>query len=117
EADTLDALLGCLTAGLQQSYRLEASTLVVADPDHEIRRLLSSQGSAGFPAGSVLFVDSVHGVAPAMGAGRRPWLGKFSRADHALLFPVAGDLQSVALLPLTRQERLIGSLNFGSRQR
>jgi two-component system, cell cycle response regulator len=117
EADTLDALLERLTAGLRTSYRLEASTLVVADPDHEIRRLLSSQGASALRPGSVLFVDSVHGVAPAVAASRRPWLGKFSRADHALLFPTADDLQSVALLPLTRQERLIGSLNFGSRGR
>ncbi len=28
--------------------------------------------------GSVLFVDSVHGLAPASPPGRRPWLGKFS---------------------------------------
>jgi diguanylate cyclase (GGDEF)-like protein len=116
EADTLDALLESLTTGLRTSYRLDASTLVVADPDHEVRRLLSSQGVAA-PHGSVLFVDSVHGVAPAVAAGRRPWLGKFSRADHALLLPAAEQIQSVALLPLTRQERLIGSLNFGSRER
>jgi diguanylate cyclase (GGDEF)-like protein len=59
----------------------------------------------------------VHGVAPALAAGRRPWLGKFSRAEHALLFPTPEALESVALLPLTRQDRLIGCLNFGSRER
>jgi diguanylate cyclase (GGDEF)-like protein len=37
--------------------------------------------------------------------------------DHALLFPAAQALESVALLPLWRQERLIGCLNFGSRER
>ena len=39
------------------------------------------------------------------------------RADHTLLFPGPQALESVALLPLTRQERLIGCLNFGSRER
>jgi diguanylate cyclase (GGDEF)-like protein len=116
EADTLDALLERLTTGLRSSYRLEAATLVVADLDHEIRRLLSSGAPLAEPS-SVLFVDAVHGVAPAVAAGRRPWLGKFNRADHSLLFPAAKDLESVALLPLLRQERLIGCLNFGSRQR
>jgi diguanylate cyclase (GGDEF)-like protein len=115
EAGTLHDLLERLTIGLRSSYRLEAATLVVADHDHEIRRLLTSQGAA--EQSSVLFVDSVHGVAPLVAAGRRPWLGKFSRSDHALLFPVTPELASVALLPLTRQERLIGCLNFGSRQR
>lgn len=117
EAETLGALLERLTSGLCSSYRLEASTVVIADPDHEIRRLLLPQGRPSTPQGSVLFVDSVHGVAPAIAAGRRPWLGAFSRADHALLFPALEGLESVALLPLTRQERLIGCLNFGSRER
>jgi diguanylate cyclase (GGDEF)-like protein len=116
EADTLDALLERLTAGLRSSYRLEAATLVIADPDHEIRRLLAPHGGP-MSQGDVVFVDSVHGVAPAVAAGRRPWLGKFNRADHALLFPKPAALESVALLPLTRQERLIGCLNFGSRER
>lgn len=115
EADTLDSLLQRLTTGLRSSYRLEVATLVVADPDHEVRRLMAPQGAPD-SHGNVLFVDSVHGVAPAIGAGRRPWLGKFNRADHALLFPAAGALETVALLPLTRQERLIGCLNFGSRE-
>ena len=46
--------------------------------------------------------------------GHRPWLGKFTRADHAPLFPGGARLQSVALLPLTREDRVIGSLNLGS---
>ena len=33
------------------------------------------------------------------------------------MFPTPDALESVALLPLTRQERLIGCLNFGSRER
>jgi two-component system, cell cycle response regulator len=117
EADTLDSLFERLTAGMRASYRLEAATLVVADPDHDIRRLLSPQSSPVGHYGDVLFVNSVHGVAPAVAAGRRPWLGNFSRADHTLLFPGPQALESVALLPLTRQERLIGCLNFGSRER
>ena len=72
EADTLDALLERLTVGLRSSYRLEASTLVIADPDHEIRRLLAPQGRPMSPGG-VVFVDSVHGVAPAVAAGRDSW--------------------------------------------
>jgi diguanylate cyclase (GGDEF)-like protein len=34
--------------------------------------------------------------------------------DHQLLFPGASGLRSVALIPLRRQDRLQGSLNFGS---
>jgi diguanylate cyclase (GGDEF)-like protein len=117
EAETLDALLERLTAGMRASYRLEAATLVIADPEHEIRRLLAPPGRHGGSHADVMFVDSVHGVAPAVAAGRRPWLGRFNVTDHTLLFPRPDRLESVALLPLTRQERLIGCLNFGSRER
>jgi two-component system, cell cycle response regulator len=79
-----------------------------------VRHLLMVQGQALTQFPQVLFVDSMHALAPQLAAGRRPWLGKFKRSDHDLLFPANAQLQSVALLPLTRQERLVGSLNMGS---
>jgi diguanylate cyclase (GGDEF)-like protein len=100
---------------MRASYRLEAATLVIGDPDHEIRRLLA--GQARGQRSDVVFVDSVQGVAPSVAAGRRPWLGRFNAAEHTLLFSAPDGLASVALLPLTREERLIGCLNFGSRER
>jgi two-component system, cell cycle response regulator len=114
EADTLGSLFEQLTTGLRTSYRLASVTLVLADSDHEIRHLLMVQGQppAQFPA--VLFVDAMHGLAPQIAPGRRPWLGKFARSEHALLFPADAQIESVALLPLARQDRLIGSLNLGS---
>lgn len=114
EADTLGVLFERLTTGLKTSYRLAAVTLVLADPDHEIRHLLKVDGQPPAEFAAVLFVDSVHALAPQLAPGRRPWLGKFMRSDHALLFPPDVQLQSVALLPLTRQDRIIGSLNLGS---
>jgi diguanylate cyclase (GGDEF)-like protein len=114
EADTLGVLLERLTHGMQQGYRLSAATLVLADPHHEIRHLLMAQGEQPKQRTAVLFVDSVHALAPQLAAGRRPWLGPFARSDHELLFPGEVQVRSVALLPLTRQGRIIGSLNMGS---
>jgi diguanylate cyclase (GGDEF)-like protein len=115
EADGLASLIDRLTRGLTDSYRLDAVTLVLADPDHDVRQLLSTQGRPAATFAGVAFVDSLHGLAAAVAPGRRPWLGTFNRADHGLLFggtPPA----SVALLPLTRQDKLIGCLGFGSRE-
>ncbi len=114
EAETLGDLLERLTTGLRDSYKLAAVTLVLADPDHEVRHLLMVQGQkpAQYPA--VLFVDSAHAIAPQLATSRRPWLGPFSRSDHGLLFPSDAHLKSVGLLPLTRQDRMIGSLYMGS---
>ncbi len=117
ETDSLPALLERLTSGLRDSYRLTAVSLVLADPEHEIRHLLMAQGHSPTEFSRVLFVDSAHALAPQLAAGRPPWLGVFHPADHALLFPAELALGSVALLPLTRQERIIGSLNFGSSER
>jgi two-component system cell cycle response regulator len=117
EADGLGALFSRLTTGLRDSYRLATATLVVADPDHEIQRLLTAQDPASAAIDNVLFVDTVHGLAPQLAAGRAPWLGRYNVADHGLLFQPRPALESVALLPLTRQDRLIGSLNFGSEER
>lgn len=114
EAETLGALLERLTAGLRESYKLAVVTLVLADPDHEIRHLLMVQGHKPSQYPAVLFVDAAQALAPQLATSRRPWLGPFSRSDHALLFPGDAQPKSVGLLPLMRQDRLIGSLNLGS---
>ena len=116
EADSLGTLFERLTGGLRASYRLASVTLALADPDHEIRHLLMVQGQPAPEYEGVLFVDSVSALAPQLAASRRPWLGKFDVSVHGLLFPAGTRVQSVALLPLTRQERVIGSLNLGSEQ-
>jgi diguanylate cyclase (GGDEF)-like protein len=115
EAESLGKLLERLTQGLRESYRLDSVTLILADPDHDIRQLLVTQGSPPAELTGVSFVESLHALAPGIAAGRRPWLGAYDRADHALLLPSVA-LSSVALLPLARQDRLIGCLCFGSRE-
>jgi diguanylate cyclase (GGDEF)-like protein len=114
EADSLDTLFERLTTGLRASYRLAAVTLVLVDPEHEVRHLLIARGQRAGEHEGVLFVDSVNALVPQLAAGQRPWLGKFSRAEHAPLFPANARLQSVALLPLTREGHIIGSINLGS---
>ena len=113
EAGSLGDLIERLTDGLRASYRLAATTLVLADPEQELRHLLRAQGHALDRHPDVLFVDSAHALAPRLAAGQ-PWLGEFSRADHELLFPANVRLRAVALLPLVREQRLIGSINLGS---
>lgn len=116
-AESLPELLHRLVGGLEASYELDRVTLLVADPQHELRHLLMDSGHRVDEFPDVVFVDAVHGAAPQIAGQRRPWLGPYRPADHQLVFPGGGSeqLSSVALLPLFRQDRLIGSLNFGSR--
>jgi two-component system, cell cycle response regulator len=114
DADDLPALLAELTEGLRRSYRLLAATLALVDPHHDIRHLLDSRGEAPAVIRHVTFVDGVDDVAPQLPGRVRPWLGTYLAADHAALFPGVPNVASVALLPLMRHGRAVGSLHFGS---
>jgi diguanylate cyclase (GGDEF)-like protein len=114
-ADSLAQLLRAMVEGLRESYGLDALSVVLLDPQHEIRHLLSGGGDRPEEFSQVLFVDSLVGLAPQLSGLHKPWLGPFVGADHHLLFAAAADLQSVALIPLPRKDRATGALCFGSR--
>lgn len=114
QANGLDALLHELLDGLKVSYGLQYVSVVLCDPDHDIRHLMLA---AGVPAESyqcLLMVDSLLGLTPQYVALRSPWLGAYSACDHQLIFPGAGQLASIALIPLMHRNQLIGSINLGS---
>jgi len=113
EAESLPVLLSRLTRGLKDSYQLEAMSLVLTDPEHEIRHLLMAAGKKPDDYPEVQFVDTTYSQAPHLANARRPWLGAYRGADHQLLFPGTTPA-SIALVPLARQDRLIGCLCFGS---
>ena len=114
QADTLPALLDQLAMGLKSSFHLDAVTVILCDPSHEIRHLLLAADRRPDEFARVMFVDALFGIAPQLANLRRPWLGQFLPADHQLLFPSGADLGSIALLPLVWRQELVGSLNLGS---
>jgi diguanylate cyclase (GGDEF)-like protein len=113
-AGTIAALLERLIHGLKSSYQLDAVSLVLNDPQHEIRHLLSGDGFLLESLEEVRFVDALVTLAPQLAALERPWLGPYSKADHELLMPRAAGLASIALIPLLRGEQLDGLLVFAS---
>lgn len=114
KAENLPQLFDAICKGLKASYSLEHVTLLLWDPQHEIRHLLIADhlNAEDFP--QVIFTDSVVELAPQFVSFHKPWLGPYMGCDHQLLFTGATNLKSVALIPLRRQDRLQGSLNFGS---
>lgn len=113
-ADDLESLLHELIGGLQRSYGLEMVTVVLCDPDHDVRHLLLAAGTPAESFDGLIMVESLTGLAPQYIALRHPWLGAFAACDHQLIFPQSQGLASVAMIPLTRQRKLIGSINLGS---
>jgi diguanylate cyclase (GGDEF)-like protein len=113
-AETLPELFAAVTSGLGASFALDAVSLVLEDPNHEIRHLLIGAGHPLEEFPDVLIVDSLAALAPQLGSLYRPWLGAYVRPDHELLFPRRRGLASLALVPLGRQGRATGMLCFAS---
>src|SRR5215468_3695777 len=113
-AGSLAQLFERLIVGLRTSYQLDEVALILHDPQHEIRHLLSGDGGAAEPPG-VCFVDALVSVAPQLASLERPWLGRYRKADHELLVPgITAPPGSLALIPLRRNEPLDGVLVFSS---
>jgi diguanylate cyclase (GGDEF)-like protein len=113
-AGSLAQLLERLIHGLRNSYQLDAVTLILHDPNHEIRHLLAGDGFLLEELAEVQFVDVLVTIAPRLGNLERPWLGPFRMADHELLLPKSRQNGSLALIPLRRSGQLDGLLVFSS---
>jgi diguanylate cyclase (GGDEF)-like protein len=111
-ADSLAQLLRAMVDGLRESYALDDVSVVLLDPQHEVRHLLLAGGDRPDEFKQIFFVDSLIGLAPQLAALHKPWLGPFVGADHHLLFPGATNLKSAALVPLPRKDRATGALCF-----
>lgn len=114
KAENLPQLFEAICEGLRQSYGLDAVTLLLLDPQHEIRHLLIAEQLRVEDFPRVIFTDSLADMAPQFGSFQRPWLGRYMGSDHQRLFGGAEGVKSIALIPLRRHDKLQGSLNFGS---
>ena len=112
--ESLPDLFDRLVGFLGDSFGLAAVTVVLLDPHHELRHLLMGEGRGDADVPGVMFVDGLEEISPLLSTLRAPLLGPFLGDEHARLFPNAQALGSIALLPLRREGRAIGSLNFGA---
>jgi two-component system, cell cycle response regulator len=113
-ADSLPQLFERLIHGLRTSYQLDEVALILHDPQHEIRHLLSGDTATIAEPPGVCFVDALITIAPQLVSLDRPWLGPYSKADHELLVPGLAPPGSLALIPLRRHDQLDGVLVFSS---
>jgi diguanylate cyclase (GGDEF)-like protein len=113
-APNLSLLFERLIVGLRTSYGLDEVALILHDPQHEIRHLLSGDAANPIEPPGVCFVDALVTVAPQLANLDRPWLGPYRKADHELLVPGLAPPGSLALIPLRRSDQLDGVLVFSS---
>ena len=105
----LGELLDTLFNDYPQRFDLDAVTLRLVDPEHEIRRILTELER--LPEPRLLFVDM------PLPADTAPWLGPLTAAEAQEHFPGLPPPASAALLPLRRQRRCLGQLAIGSGRR
>lgn len=117
-AATFPELIGTIFRTLPVVSELDGVTLSLVDEGDDILVVMEKLGVdfSAFP--QMLFVHHTGdlGFMPAAeGAPPLPLLGPFDAAVHGARFPASDVvLRSVALVPLLRNKRLIGSLNLAS---
>ncbi|WP_374359515.1 DUF484 family protein [Pseudoduganella danionis] len=114
-------LIGIIFRVLPVISELDCVTLTLLDEDADIREVMLKLDVVFEDFPGLIFVEEVEAMglelAPrnAQAAAPRPQLGMYDARRHATAFPhPPAGLQSVALVPLLRNKRIIGSLNLGS---
>jgi two-component system cell cycle response regulator len=120
-AASFPELIGTIFRSLPVISELSIVTLCLVDPDADIQNVMDKLGVvfADFPQLVFVHSDSVLGFVPSrsplLTAPSKPLLGPYVPAVHHAMFPrPPAGLQSIALVPLLRNKRIIGSLNLGS---
>ncbi|VAW89827.1 diguanylate cyclase (GGDEF domain) with PAS/PAC sensor [hydrothermal vent metagenome] len=97
------------------TFRWDEVTLLLLDPEYEIQRALEDEGVELSSMPHLMFASSDDDLNAYYQMSLFPTLGAYRARQHSTLFPARRRTpRSVALLPLVRQGKLIGSLNVGS---
>ncbi|MEO1575562.1 MAG: DUF484 family protein, partial [Pseudomonadota bacterium] len=119
QSRSLEDLLENMVGGLRASFGLDAVTLALADPEHEIHHLLLfSQQQRHTPMDGILLVVDLYDLCSQYSKLGAAALGPYRPAVHGELFEgLESQLQlaSVALVPLMLRGRMVGVLNLASR--
>jgi diguanylate cyclase (GGDEF)-like protein len=111
----LHELIAIILNQHKDRFQLSDVSLLLYDPEYDLQRLIKTKPSQTAWDGQLLFTESPHILNQYFSPLRKPRLMRYSHHQHAYLFPQGESLGSIALLPLIRQNEIIGSLNLGSR--
>lgn len=110
-AETLPDLIDMLLNSYPAEFDLDSVSVLLVDPEYEIRRVLEEQYEQ-LPSGLIFDTESTH---KHHNDELFPMLGAYHGNRHETFFRGCAGLSSVAILPLLRQGRYLGSLNLGSK--
>ncbi len=106
---SLAGLIQVLLEDYKSACDIDAVTLVLADPEYEIARILESEKRGSAESPGLVLLEKLHI------ANVHPYLGAFDAELQGAIFdPWPSGCLSMVLLPIMRQGELIGSLNLAS---
>src|SRR5471032_1982960 len=118
---TFPELVGAIFRTLPIISELEAVTLTLIDDGADIRNVMVKLGVVFEQFPGLIFAEELDELGFDLGRRNaysptpKPLMGMYDAQRHARPFPhPPAGLQSVALVPLLRNKRIIGSLNLGS---
>lgn len=115
EMDELVGLLKALLDDYRIEFNLDSVSLVIIDPEYELQRLLDSLG--GFSHPGLKLLHDAHALYEYYGQHPAIEMSKYIPECHQPWFPQhEGTLKCIAMLPLERRHKLMGSLNLASSQ-
>ncbi|MDD5241634.1 MAG: DUF484 family protein [Sulfuricella sp.] len=100
---------------MKEAFDLDVVTLAIIDQEYEIRRMLTNIDISANEFPGLICLDNPSKLLRICGNSLAPVLGQYNADSRTRLFPRATPPASIAILPMMRQRRLIGSLNLGSR--
>ena len=112
---SLADLVHTLLSDYKAVFDLDAITLALADPEYEVARILQEKNDNEAMTSGLILLDNAVMLGYLYDDPAIPFLGAYDPVRHRTVFPSPiRTPASVALLPLTCQGELTGSLNMGS---
>lgn len=114
-AGSFRELIDSIFKTLKESSELDVVTLSLLDPCYDIRRILIDLDITPSEFPTLLFLQEEEELNDLHEHLHKTVLGRYDQERHGTMFPEPIELPaSVALVPLIRNKKLIGSLGLGS---
>jgi diguanylate cyclase (GGDEF)-like protein len=106
---TLPELIQVILQNYKNTFDTDIVTLVLSDPEYAITRILESEKQGGSKVPGLVLLEKIYSDNTAL------YLGAFDTDLPCAIFdPWPSEGQSMILIPLLNQGKLIGSLNLAS---
>ena len=112
---TLCELVETIFKDYKKAFSLDALTLVLIDPQKEIQHFLAEDGLELSQYPDLLFATNQEDMRAFDALSLFPVLGDYKPRQHADLFPNTRPRPAtIAIIPLVRHGKIVGSMNLGS---